>query len=322
MRRTSHPASAFTLIELMAVVAVIGMLVSLLLPAVQSAREAARRSQCVNNLVQIGVALYNYESTHEVFPPGVVDATGPILNTPKGYHHDWITQILPFLQQANAYRKVDFVAGVYDPENATVRAHVMSTLLCPSDGRPPFGAAASFPLSQQPYGPGMPGMTGNNSYAACHHDVEAPIDVKNSGVFYLNSRTRPDDITDGAAYTILVGEKKLDGADLGWMSGTRATLRNAGSPINATPVRSQTPTVVGESSGDGADAKNRAGGEDEDDEAEAARYVGGFSSFHSGGANFLFGDGSVRFLSGGVNQAVLRRLANRADGELVEPESY
>ncbi len=91
----------FTMIELATVVAIIAVLIALLLPAVQSAREQARRTQCINNLIQIGVALWNYESTHEVLPPGVVNPTGPVDDRATGYHFGWITQILPYLEQRN-----------------------------------------------------------------------------------------------------------------------------------------------------------------------------------------------------------------------------
>ena len=77
------------------------------------------------------------------------------------------------------------------------------------------------------------GGVGVSSYAACHHDVEAPIDVENHGVFYLNSSIRHEDIPDGSSYTIFVGEKRIASQDLGWLSGTRATLRNTGTPLNA-----------------------------------------------------------------------------------------
>ena len=93
----------FTLIELLVVIAIISVLIALLLPAVQSAREAARRAQCVNNLMQFGIALQSYDSAHEVLPPGVVNQTGPVLDQPKGYGFGWITQILPYFEQKNVY---------------------------------------------------------------------------------------------------------------------------------------------------------------------------------------------------------------------------
>src|SRR5215469_2590915 len=85
----------FTLIELLVVIAIIAVLIALLLPAVQSAREAARRAQCTNNLMQLAIALQNYEGSYEAFPPGVVNETGPILDQPKGYHVGWLVRLLP-----------------------------------------------------------------------------------------------------------------------------------------------------------------------------------------------------------------------------------
>ena len=200
--------TGFTMLELLTVVAIIAVLIALLLPAVQSAREAARRTQCHNNLIQLGIALGNYVSTHEVLPPGVVNDKGPIQNVPQGYHFSWTVQILPFLEQRILFRQFDFRRGVYEGRNATVQVGRLNILSCPSD----------WSLS-------------TTSYMGCHHDVEAPIDSDDHGVLYLNSHVAYDDITDGRAYTILVGEAQA-GPSLSWASGTRATLRNTGSPIN------------------------------------------------------------------------------------------
>ncbi len=202
-------AWGFTLIELLLVVGIIAVLISLLLPAVQSARENARRTQCLKNLMQIGVALANYASTHKVFPPGVVNDKGPISNLPSGYHFGWAVQILPYLEQTPVYREFDFSQSVYAPRNDTARGHKIQSFLCPS----------------------VP-WTGLTSYAACHHDVEAPIAADNHGVFFLNSRVSYDDISDGPAFTILVGEFKGSGPSLGWAVGTMSSLRNTGVPIN------------------------------------------------------------------------------------------
>jgi prepilin-type N-terminal cleavage/methylation domain-containing protein/prepilin-type processing-associated H-X9-DG protein len=292
--------SGFTLIELLVVMAIIAVLIALLLPAVQAAREAARRCQCVNNLVQINIAIQNYESSHEMLPPGVVNPSGPISSTPTGYHMSWMTQILPYLEQKNAFKKLNFKDGAYDITNATVRKHVIGSFLCPSDSF--FGG----------------GKIAGNNYAACHNDVEAPIDATNKGVFFLNSRVRFDDITDGSAFTIFVGEKLGGTADLGWMSGTRGTLRNTGSAIN----RANAGAVIGNPSED-----------DEEDDAERPKpvntgessqvlQVGGFGSRHPGGSNFAFGDGSVRFIRASVNPKVFRHLGNRADGELVSADTF
>jgi prepilin-type processing-associated H-X9-DG protein len=255
------------------VVAIIFLLAALMLPAVQSAREAARRLQCRNNLMQIGLALRNYESAHECLPPGSVDPNRPIRNREQGYHFGWTVQILPLLDQPNIYAAADFSAGVYDKKNASLSGRCPKVFLCP----------------------GNPG--GFNSYAACHHDVEAPIDIDNHGVMYLNSRVRRDEIRDGASNTIFVGEN-CDGGLCGWASGTRATLRNTGTPIEL--LAGGTAAVPA-----GFAAAN-----------QNLLFVGGFGSYHSAGANFVFGDGSVHFISRSIDRQIFRRLGNRADGEL------
>ncbi len=203
----------FTLVELLVVIAIIGILVGLLLPAVQAAREAARRSQCSNNLLQLGIALHNYEMAHRVLPPGTIDAQGPIVHLPIGYHHSWLVQILPMLDERAAYKLIDSQQSIYSKANFPVRSYSLRMLRCPSS---PFGGG---PVS---------------SYAGVHDSREVPIDVDNNGVFYLNSRVRFDDISDGTSHTLFAGEKFSDPTDLGWSSGTRASLRNMGSTFAMT----------------------------------------------------------------------------------------
>jgi type II secretory pathway pseudopilin PulG len=267
-------ARGFTLLELFAVLVIIMVLVSLLLPAVQQAREAARRTSCRNNLMQIGLALRNYESAHGCLPPGSVDPNRPVRNDRKGYHFGWAVQILPYLDQANVYSAFDFSVSVYDNKNGNAAGQAFPAFACPSRG----------------------GMA--NSYAACHHDVEAPIDVDNHGVLFLNSSIRREDIRDGASHTIFVGEAG-EIVGLGWASGTRDTLRNTGTPINGANV----PGVGGAAPVAPLGNLNLL-------------IVGGFQSPHAGGAHFVFGDGAVHFLMDKVSQKVLRQLGHRADGEL------
>ena len=128
-RRSSQ--RGYTFIELMVVIAIIGILVALLLPAVQACREAARRNSCSNNLSQLALALCQYEMAHRKFPPGTVEAEGPILNQASGYHHNWILQLLPYLEQKNAYRFVDRSVNVYDRANQPVRFLNLTILRCP-----------------------------------------------------------------------------------------------------------------------------------------------------------------------------------------------
>lgn len=279
--------SGFTLIELLVVIAIIAILIALLLPAVQQAREAARRTQCKNSLCQIGLAIHNYEMSHNVLPLGSVNPTGPIRSEPQGYHMSWGVQILPYIEQQNVYRMIDFTVGAYDPKNEAMRRQVIQTYVCPSDFRA-----------------GISGQTSaGNSFAAVHHDVEAPIDYRNHGTFLLNLAVPMDSVTDGSSSTLFVGEKVMREDELGWISGTRATLRNAGQRINhnLAGLRHQFPL------------QNNAG--------EAAPLtvdsVGGFSSHHAGGAHFMMGDGSIRFVNENIQESTFRRLANRSDGEPV-----
>ena len=278
---------AFTLVELLVVIAIIGILIALLLPAVQAAREAARRIQCTNNLSQIALAVQNYNMAHFVYPPGTINEQGPIVNAAEGYHHDWISQMLPYLEQLSLYRHINFDAGVYDQSNDEVRKVHMNSVRCPSS-------------------PSARTELGVTSYAGCHDPTETPIDEENNGIFFLNSTVRYEDILDGSAHTIFVGEKLIDEENtLGWMSGTRASLRNTGTDINAgLPYRSQ-------------EASSKQAAAD-----QGPLFVGGFGSHHPGGGNFAFGDGHVSFLSERIETETLQQLAHRADGKLLSDDGY
>jgi prepilin-type N-terminal cleavage/methylation domain-containing protein/prepilin-type processing-associated H-X9-DG protein len=298
MNPPSRDRRGFTLIEIMVVFAIVLVLVSLLLPAVQAVREAARRSKCVNNLMQLGVALQHYQNVHEVLPPGVVNDTSPIRNVPRGIHRGWLVQLLPYLEQNTIAARFNDEVSLYAPENLTVRRCQVGILLCPSDSGPASLAA---------------GAVAQTSYAACHNDLEAPISTRNRGAFFLNSRITYEDIPDGSTFTIFVGEKKMFALDLGWASGTRATLRNTG-------IRPNAPDLL-------FGSKPIDPWEDEEGgflsapiipDASNPNLVGGFSSSHPNGANFAFGDGSVRYLTNSIGRKIFHCLANRADGELLQ----
>ena len=302
MLRRPRKCPGFTLIELLVVIAIIAVLISLLLPAVQAAREAARRVQCVNNLMNIGIALQNYESSYELLPPGVINDTGPIQNIPKGYHASWMLQLLPFLEQGAVGAASTTGWASTGPRTRRRGGMVIRIFLCPSDS----GGSR-----------GGPGSFGTNNYAACHNDVEAPIDVNNTGVFFLNSHLRSEDVSDGTANTLYVGEKPLADAALGWASGTRDTLRNTGTALNKTlslagffPSEEENPVGLEPSGPRGAAA------------GKNLTQVGGFGSSHPGGANFTFGDGSVRFLKNSIRSKVYGYLGNRADGEMISADQF
>lgn len=286
MRNRPALRRGFTLIELLVVIAIIAILIALLLPAVQQAREAARRTQCKNNLAQIGLALHNYYDMWEVMPAGTVNPTGPIRWEEQGYHFSWTLALLPMLDQQPLFAHYDLSKGVYAPENAEVRNARISVYGCPSSlysyrGKSPTGMELT-----------------PSSYAGCHHHEEAMIDVNQTGMFFLNSSVRYEEIPDGATNTIFIGEKLDTETTLGWVSGTRETLRNTGS-INGPPDRHLPP-------------------HQQPQNPMPANHVGGFGSYHSGGAQFALGDGSVRFISENIDPQAFKNLGNRADGNIMD----
>ena len=326
-----HPRNnAFTLVELLVVIAIIAMLVAMMLPAINTMREAARRTQCIGNVTRLITAVQNYEMAHELYPTGVENDTGPIFDQPQGYHHGWMEVLLPYLDEKTTYQHIDRDVGVYDEKNKDLRAIRVPAFLCPST-------------------PGRGRDHAVSCYAGVHHDVEAPIDDDNHGVFYLHSRLRYEDLTDGIAHTLFLGEKYVgkDG-DLGWMSGTRATLRNTGTGINTTDT--SLPKPVARRSRDSAlpqgvpapgrerpelargsrsaDQEPRAAAAPQSTPRDKARpdqpagvdpllIVGGFGSYHSGGTVFAFGDGKVEFLPVSIDQTVYQQMGHRADGQLI-----
>jgi len=274
------------------VIAIIAVLVAVLLPGTGQAREAARRIQCRYNLMEIGVALHRYEMAVGSLPPGSLNSTGPIRNVEDGYQMSWMVQMLRMMAPEVQCIKVNFAEGAFAKSNASVRQSRFAVLQCPSD----MMNSVAGTWEQTP---------GASNYAGCFAGSDVAIDIQNDGCLFLNSSVIYRQIRDGASNTILVGEKRLiEGTfESGWISGNRSTLRNTGVPVNkgwdiaAVPVAGETPIPV---------------------QAPSDTATSGFSSKHTGGAQFVLADGSVRFLSEHIASRVLSLLGSREDLQVID----
>lgn len=273
--RTRRPG--FTLIELLVVVAIIGVLVSLLLPAVQQVRETARRTQCQNNLKQLGLALYNYHSSHTSFPSGWIGPTS----------YSWCSLLLPELDQPAIFNQLGVNVGKFPAPAGSELDIPLAVFLCPSDGK----ATANKNYTHD----GTIGYQ-KSSYPGVHGDYRFINQIVNSqtGVFGMASQTRLSDISDGPTNTFLVGERRLDKYFRGaiWMRAT-----------NKQGTYMQGSSVVGTC---GRNLNN----------IKQSRYIG-FSSQHLDGAYFLMCDGTVRFVHENISVKVYRNLGRRNDGKII-----
>jgi len=288
----------FTLIELLVVIAILAVLVALLLPAVQQAREAARRLQCKNNLKQLGLALQNYHGSRNLFPSGYVslfDSSGNDIGPGWG----WAAMILPEIEQTAVQNGINFSQPIEAVANATPRIILLPTLLCPSESvKSPWNAV-------QRDGMGNATSTICQLAAANYIGVfgvpEPGID--GDGIFYRNSAVGMKHITDGSSTTLLVGERSQAYCDITWVGAvTSAQLfPPPGSP--AIPLTENASGMV-------------LGHTFEGPPNSSSLECNCFSSQHVGGAHFVFADGHVQFLSASMNKLVFRALSTRAGGEL------
>jgi prepilin-type N-terminal cleavage/methylation domain-containing protein/prepilin-type processing-associated H-X9-DG protein len=213
MTRSWSSRAGFTLVELLVVIAIIGILIALLLPAVQAAREAARRSQCTNNMKQVGIALHNYHDTHKRFPPRAVFGDGNTPNPQLPYHHTWLTMILPFMEQGALYDSTDMNAPAF---GQPIMSALVPGLLCPSDDTSPGDEVLAAPLNI-----GWTNYVGPTAWDwnLLKNRIVGPPWVpqasKSDGVFMANNSTKMRDITDGTSSTLLAAEVTFGGWDGG-----------------------------------------------------------------------------------------------------------
>lgn len=314
----------FTLIELLVVIAIIAILIALLLPAVQQAREAARRSQCRNNLKQIGLALHNYESTHKVFPPAGIGYGWCNLGTgtPQIKNLNGLTLLLPYLDQVAIKNKLNFndamqglntgcccslvgnTTGTLAGTTASINAQApflnesLPAFRCPSDNGNPFqGVGTCYGTAS-----GNGGAKTNYDFITargdftCNYWSAAANTVKR--MFGENSSTRMGSVKDGTANTLMVGETTLEvyngrTASWGYRGWVMTGIDVEGTGINRWYYSAGIPIIPGRLSSWG-----QAG------------------STHPGGAHFTMGDGSVRFLSQNISLALLTNLGKMSDGQV------
>ncbi len=306
--RPTRPAG-FTLIELLVVIAIIATLVSLLLPAVQAAREAARRTQCRNNLKQIGIAFHNYHDVMRLFPPGYVAGSADLADTSPGW--GWGAMILPYIEQSGLNGKLNYRISLTDPLNAAKVQTFLPGLVCPSDIFTPEGFTISSDAAQT-----MPVVKVTPcSYVGCVGNDSAEVDDNTepwNGVLYRNSKVRISDITDGTTYTIVVGERAWCQVNGTWIGAPNTGLIQAGKfNRNAPSTETAAFAILGHS--------HFINGIGQDNDAN----MDDFSSQHPAGAHCLFADGSVRYLQSTVTDdptgwpAIVQAMGTRAGGEII-----
>lgn len=312
----------FTLIELLVVIAIIAILIALLLPAVQQAREAARRSQCKNNLKQLGLALHNYHDTFLILPNNSLDSTS-WTGIQKGTQ---LTRILPYVDQQGLYKAIDF--NVFNTETLTVNGkpvyqHVIPGYLCPSDVidtnrpgdlraltnyAPSMGAQQMDP---QGFATGCPPYPPSGFYTGGHfggtnghgNSMEA---TTTSGLWSrMVWSAKFKDVTDGLANTIAMGEIRprcSDHAWAGWYHNNSLWIATT-APINFRSCSN--------------DEDAQLAGSNPCHRWDVWTTSQGFKSKHAGGAHFVMGDGAVRFINQNVSYETYQRLGSRKDGKPV-----
>jgi len=310
---------AFTLVELLVVIAIIGVLVALLLPAIQSAREAARRSQCANNLKQLALGVHNYISAHNAIPPGASDNHGGC--TPPDSAHSgppWTVRILPYIEQGALYDQLDLKAsfpGMMEISIAEAWPHLNTPLAnfrCPSDS------------SGEPNEPGLNYMGvqggGEQIDAECLTG-NTPVNRRvrfNNGMLFTNSKISTAHVTDGTSNTFLIGESRwwhyrINNVGFtswfSWGSANRNHTTNSHTIVMAATVDPLNNPLT--------DYDVDLPWVDANGQPTNTLYLGthtrAFGSRHPGGCHFAFGDGSVSFINETVDLLVYRLAGARND---------
>ena len=313
----------FTLIELLVVIAIIAVLIALLLPAVQQAREAARRTQCRNNMHQIGLALHNYHDAHGCFPSGMVgvkarDDSGAAADIMQ--LHSWQVMLLPYLDEAALYNAYNFdhrfsgdPGGNTSGANSTVGRAYLAQFVCPTAAVE--GLLDGFAVGTYAASAGSR-LYSTGSHTSC---------VSQDGMMFAISRVQLRDVRDGASNTIVAGEtaSEITGWAKGWASGTPggggdpACHGKCGWARGAYRWGCCRAGLCRPGFNDFGRVFN-CGGSPDLPYGEMLQ----FGSFHEGTACFTFGDGSARFLSENIDGGVYMALLTRANNEVIDDEDF
>lgn len=315
--------SGFTLIELLVVIAIIGVLVSLLLPAVQQAREAARMAQCKNNLKQLGLAFHNYHDAHSMFPASyLADTRAASRDTttydgPNGFA--WGAMLLPYLDQAPLYNQLRTDRPCWDAVNATAVTTHLGLFLCPS------ATGTDGPMSVKDEDGDEMAKFGRSTYVAnagqdepwgyTSEDYAGVAD----GPLYRNSKTRTRDVTDGLSNTVFLGEHVPELSSKTWVGVVPGASVCANDPEKF-PITEcdHGATLVNVHSGPAVDEIDPVTGfAPIHAPNNPLCHVCQMYSQHSGGCNVLLGDGSVRFISQFIHNPTWAGLSSRAKGEVI-----
>jgi prepilin-type N-terminal cleavage/methylation domain-containing protein/prepilin-type processing-associated H-X9-DG protein len=348
-RRTSpEPRLGFTLIELLVVIAIIGVLIALLLPAVQAAREAARRAQCTNNLKQLGLSLANYESASGSYPFGALLylANSGLARSsgvdPCGYNyrHSALAFVLPFVEQAALYDGLNFEAAANSVRNRTSYTIRISAYVCPSDSvSDPTPSDFSVGYTQGSYAANM-GTTEQYFYSySGSKNAEICNQIDSNGAFMFSRVFPIARFRDGLSQTFFLGEAARDDNEASGLFNfwNNVSVWNDGLALRPTAHRYAVARINSRHSraGTGLGFLTGLGPFDWWANPQVLSYgQWGFRSNHPGGANFVFGDGSVRFLKQSIDmgtitgdpstsrQGVYHALSTRSGGEVIGSDQY
>jgi prepilin-type N-terminal cleavage/methylation domain-containing protein len=293
-RRRRVRSSAFTLVELLVVIAIIGVLVALLLPAVQHAREAARRSSCLNNMKQTGLAIAQFQLSKGVYPSSNTDDIFTWDDGTSDLNHSWASVIMPFIEESALQDKINFKISAMLAANQPAASATVPTYRCPSYN----GASLTEDIH---YPPGKYAIGNYVSIGATDVDHIYAVEFKPEGVIFPRSKIKPKDVTDGLSKTMFVAESREEKMRV-WIDG-RVGAYTALPGVPADSTLPSTPIAL-----------NYSPYYDDGD----VQCVYGPSSMHTGGANHLFGDGSVHFLLDTISRPTYVGLCTRAGGENVD----